>query len=197
MTDDPPMASARAASSTQSALPKVPSFLDVYERYVDFAWASARRLGVEAESMDDVVQEVFIVVHQRLHTLERPEAIRSWIYGVVRRTVSHYHRARRAKSLSGAPVVDADSLETNVPTPFELTEQSGQVKLLETLLLELTPNQREVFVLAEIHELSAPEIAEALEIPLNTAYSRLRVARQMFDAALAQHTERSSKGEGK
>jgi RNA polymerase sigma-70 factor, ECF subfamily len=197
MTDEPPMASAQAPSSAQSPPPKVLSFLEVYEQYVDFAWASARRLGVEAESMDDVVQEVFIVVHQRLHTLERPDTIRSWIYGVVRRTVSHYHRARRAKSLSGAPMVDADSLETSVPTPFELTEQSDQVKLLETLLLELTPTQREVFVLAEIEELSAPEIAAALEIPLNTAYSRLRVARQMFDAALAQHTERSSKGEGK
>lgn len=189
MTDDPPMASAQAASSVQTPPPKVLSFLDVYEQYVDFAWASARRLGVPPESMDDVVQEAFIVVHQRLHTLHRPEAIRSWVYGIVRRTVSHYHRARRAKSAAGAPTIDADSIETDLRTPFELAEQSDQVKLLESLLLELTPLQREVFVLAEIEELSAPEIAEALNIPLNTAYSRLRVARQVFDAALAKRGE--------
>ncbi|HET9956514.1 MAG TPA: sigma-70 family RNA polymerase sigma factor [Polyangiaceae bacterium] len=173
----------------------VPSFAEVYERFFDFVWASTRRLGVGTEWIDDVVQEIFIVIHQRLHSLERPDSLRSWVYGITRRTVSTYHRARRSKGAGTDTLsLNADTLETQSPNPLELTEQNDQVKLLESLLAELAPPKREVFVLAEIEELSVPEIAEALEIPLNTAYSRLRAARQAFEAALARHTARSVRG---
>src|SRR6185436_9112759 len=81
----------------------VPSFKAVYSRYFDFVWVSARRLGVAADTMDDVVQEIFIVIHSKLHTLQRPEALRSWIYGVVRRTVSTHRRSRRAQGQLAEP----------------------------------------------------------------------------------------------
>lgn len=165
-------------------------FESLYRQYFDFVWASVRRLGVDEESVDDVVQEVFIVIHGRLHTLERPESLRSWIYGVVRRTVSGHRRARRSKAVAGMvlqPEVETASLG---PSPSALAEQSAQVRLLYSLLDELDPAKREVFTLVEIDELSVPEAAAVLEIPLNTAYSRLRVARQDFEAALARRSAR-------
>lgn len=173
----------------------VPEFAEIYELYFDFVWTSSRRLGVSREAIDDVVQEIFIVIHQRIHTLQQPDALRSWIYSVVRRTVSNYHRSRRVNNAATATLAaDVDALEVSPLTPFELTQQSDQVRLLESLLAELAPPKREVFVLAEIEELSVPEIAEALEIPLNTAYSRLRAARQAFEAALVRQST-GSKGE--
>ena len=51
--------------------------------------------------MDDLVQEVFIVIHAKLDSLEKPEALRSFIYGVVRRTVSTHRRARRSRPVAG------------------------------------------------------------------------------------------------
>jgi RNA polymerase sigma-70 factor (ECF subfamily) len=193
MAGEQPVASAHAPSNPPRLPGPIPSFAQVYEQYFDLVWASTRRLGVAQESIDDIVQDIFIVVHQRLHTLERPDAIRSWLYGIVRRTVSHYHRARRAKgAATNTRPIDADSLETNMPTPFELTEQNDQVKLLEALLSELSASKREIFVLSEVEELSVPEIAQALEIPLNTAYSRLRAARQAFEEALARHLARQT-----
>src|SRR6187402_3221006 len=81
----------------------VQNFPAVYRDYFDFVWSCTRRLGVSAAATDDVVQEVFIVIHARLHTLERAEALRSWIYGVVRRVVSAHHRARRSKLDSASP----------------------------------------------------------------------------------------------
>ncbi|HET9957894.1 MAG TPA: sigma-70 family RNA polymerase sigma factor [Polyangiaceae bacterium] len=172
------------------------SFAHVYARFFDFVWAATRRMGIDPESIDDVVQEIFIVIHQRLHTLERPEAIRSWVYGITRRTVSTYHRTVRNKK-AGADTLglSVEMLETQVPSPLDLIEQNAQVQLLQSLLRELSPTKREVFVLAEIEELSVPEIAEALEIPLNTAYSRLRASRQDFEAALARYTMRSAREE--
>lgn len=176
------------ASSTNAP---VSSFETTYHQYFDFVWASALRLGVSAAAIDDVVQEIFIVIHAKLAELRQPQSLRSWIYGIVRRTVSDHHRSQRTKAAFGA--VFARELEVqqpSTPTPLDLTEQGDQVRLLWTILEGLEPLKREVFVLAELEEMSAPEIADALEIPLNTAYSRLRAARQAFEEGVARDAAR-------
>jgi RNA polymerase sigma-70 factor (ECF subfamily) len=81
--------------------------------------------------------------------------------------------------------------ESRAPTPLEQTERNAELQLLARLLDELDEPKREVFALVELEELSVPEAAEVLEIPLNTAYSRLRAARQAFEAALARHEART------
>lgn len=169
----------------------LPPFEAIYQTYFDFVWASARRLGVSTAAIDDVVQEVFMVIHSKLHTLRDPRALRSWIYGVARRTVSDHRRSQRTKEASGALLTAHAELEQGMqPTPQDLSEQSDQVKLLYDLLAELDGPKREVFILAELEEMSVPEIAAALEIPLNTAYSRLRTARQAFEERLARRSAR-------
>jgi RNA polymerase sigma-70 factor (ECF subfamily) len=163
-----------------------PSFQAVYRKYFGFVWSSARRLGIEPDAMDDVVQEVFIVVHAKLHTLVRPEALRSWIYGIVRRTVSTHRRAGRTRAAAGLTIgVDAD-VASLAPNPFEQTETNADLEVLAELLATLDEPKREVFALVELEELTVPEAAEALDIPLNTAYSRLRAARRAFESALAR-----------
>jgi RNA polymerase sigma-70 factor (ECF subfamily) len=166
----------------------VSPFESIYRQYFDFVWSSVRRLGVAQHAVDDVVQEVFIVIHSRLHTLERPEALRSWIYGVVRRTVSGHHRAQRMREHSGVALAVEPDVRTHPRTPSDLAEQNDQVKLLYSLLEELDEPKRDVFMMVEIDELTVPEIAEILEIPLNTVYSRLRAARQAFEEALARRS---------
>lgn len=169
----------------------LPPFGAVYRQYFEFVWTSARRLGVGTEAIDDVVQEVFLVIHAKLPSLQQPDALRSWIYGIVRRTVSGYHRSRRAKDTSAPSfTLLAELHESAQPTPFELTQQADQLQILSSILAELGEAKREVFILAELEEMTVPEIAQALEIPLNTAYSRLRTARQDFESALARRTAR-------
>ena len=165
----------------------LPSFRAIYDDYFDFVWTSARRLGVPVDAVDDVVQEIFVVVNARLGTVEQPASLRSWIYGVVRRTVSTYHRARRTRSASESHEPFEDGPGPMQPSPLDLTVLSDDVRLLWRLLGELGPPKREVFVLAELEEMTMPEIAEAIGVPLNTAYSRLRVAREEFNEALARH----------
>jgi RNA polymerase sigma-70 factor (ECF subfamily) len=181
----------RARPATHEDPTATPSFRSVYEDYFDFIWSCTRRLGVPPDAVDDVVQEIFIVVHSRLKTVERPASLRSWLYSVVRRTVSTYHRGRHTRSAHEAPVpfVD-DSASPMQPSPLDLAVLSDELKLLWRLLLELDPPKREVLVLAELEEMTAPEIAEAVGIPLNTAYSRLRIARQEFDELVARSRAR-------
>lgn len=171
----------------------VPEFAALYRQYFSFVWGCTRRLGVSDLEIDDVVQEIFIVIHGRLDTLERAESLRSWIYGIVRRTVSTYRRARRAKDASTAALrTEPDVQDPERPSPQELTEQSDQVRLLWTLLEKLDPPKREVFVLAELDEMTVPEIASALDVPVNTVYSRLRAARRELEEALARFQAQTS-----
>jgi RNA polymerase sigma-70 factor (ECF subfamily) len=182
------VASARGAVSS-----KVPSFQSVYRQYFDFVWSSARRFGVEPDSMDDVVQEVFIVIHAKLDTLEKPEALRNWVYGIVRRCVSTHRRSRRTRAVSSLALGAGVEAVSHEPTPLEQTETHATLELLSNLLAELDEPKRAVFELVELEELTVPEVAQTLQIPLNTAYSRLRAARQAFEAAFARYEARNDK----
>ncbi len=165
----------------------VRSFQAIYKQYFDFVWSSARHLGATADAVDDVVQDVFVVIHARLATLQNPEALRSWIYGIVRRTVSDYRRSRRNRDAAGARLgAELKSTATSQPSPLDLAERSAELALLESLLAELDESKREIFVMVEVLEMTIPEVVQALEIPLNTAYSRLRLARILFEEALAR-----------
>jgi RNA polymerase sigma-70 factor, ECF subfamily len=160
-------------------------FAELYSTYFRFVWCTARYLRVDAGDLDDVVQDVFIVVCERLYTLEQLESIRSWIYGIVRRVVSIYHRDKRA-ARSGTEAVSqvSETPGPQVTTPHQLLEEAEQAQQLWCLLDKLDASRREAFVLAELEGLTAPEIAAATNVPLNTVYSRLRVARQELEEAL-------------
>jgi RNA polymerase sigma-70 factor (ECF subfamily) len=187
-TDDPGAGEQPAVPNAPNRAAPLPSFRPVYDNYFDFVWTCARRLGVPADAIDDVVQEIFIVVHARLETIERPASLRSWLYGVVRRTVSTYHRGRHARANRESPEPSLEgSASTTQPSPLDLAVLSDEVKLLWRLLGELDAPKREVLVLAELEEMTMPEISEAIGVPLNTAYSRLRAARQEFNEAYLRH----------
>jgi RNA polymerase sigma-70 factor (ECF subfamily) len=105
----------------------------------------------------------------------------------VRRTVSTYHRGRRVRSARESVHPFDDDINAMQPSPLDLAVLSDELRLLWRLLGELDGLKREVFIMVELEEMTVPEIAEALGVPLNTAYSRLRAARQEFTAAFALH----------
>jgi RNA polymerase sigma factor (sigma-70 family) len=72
-------------------------------------------------------------------------------------------------------------------TPHDELAKRQAVEVLYRLLDQLEPAKRTVFVMADLEQMSAPEIASVLDVPLNTVYSRLRVARQEFDENLRRH----------
>lgn len=176
---------------------RVPSFANLYKSYFDFVWSTTRYLGVEQSDIDDVVQEAFFVIHERLHTIERPESLRSWIYGVVRRIVSNHHRTKRTRpSESDTVRMEPELVQPEYCTPQHMSEHNEKVRLLWSLLNTLDAPKREVFLLTELEEMTAPEIAGAIGVPLNTVYSRLRTARQDLEEALQRHDARTEKRGG-
>jgi len=160
---------------------RVTSFEEVYEAYFDFAWTNLRRMGVRAALLDDAVQDLFMVVHRRLREFAGRSSIKTWLAAIAWRVASDY---RRHETRKGGTEPLPDTLAANVPDPHGAAVHAEALRRLDALLRHLDDEKRAVFVLAELEQMSVPEIAEALGINLNTVYSRLRAARRAFDEAL-------------
>jgi RNA polymerase sigma-70 factor, ECF subfamily len=163
-------------------------FDDVYREHFTFVWRAAKRLGASDGSLDDVVQEVFVVVHRRLGDFEGRSSVKTWLFGIALRIVRDHRRAVRRRPVE--PAVDVDTLQSSANGPAEHAEKAEAVRVLHALLDELADERREIFVMADLEQMTMPEIAETLGINVNTAYARLRLARQEFEQALARHRAR-------
>lgn len=165
-----------------------PTFEAVYREHFAFVWRSARRLGVPPGALDDIVQEVFVVVHRRLACFEGRSSLRTWLFGITLRVARDHRRSAGARPHEP---LDVDLLPAP-GGPREALEKAEAVALLYGLLDELDDERREVFVMAELEQITMPEIAATLGLNVNTAYARLRAARQAFEAALARHRAREA-----
>ncbi len=166
-----------------------PDFDSIYEEHFPYVWRAARRLGIYPADTDDIVQEVFVVAHRKLPEFEGRAQVKTWLFKILVRVVRHYVRAQERKPGHRPAALQA---EVDAPGdgpgggPAAAVERADAVRILDGLLARLDVDKREVFVLAEIEELSVVEIAEVLGANVNTIYSRLRAARQEFEHALAR-----------
>jgi len=172
-------------------------FEKVYEENLKFVWRAARRLGVNPADTDDVVQEAFFVAHRRLAEFEGRASIKTWLFRILMFVIRHHRRShqRRPDQRAAESNTDLEQLaDGRARGPAEAAERADAVRILDRLLEHLDSEKREVFVLAEIEQLSSVEIAEVLDLNVNTVYSRLRVARQEFQRALTRFQEREMGG---
>jgi RNA polymerase sigma-70 factor (ECF subfamily) len=186
--------SASAASSGTHVRPVAsqppPAFADVYAAHFDFVWRSAANRGIPAAALDDVAQEVFIVVERKLHEFEGRSSLRTWIAGIVRRVVADFVR-KRANRPAGDETLDREPASAAISG--ERLESNAALEILDALLAKMTDEQREVFVLHEIEELSGAEIAAITGANENTVWTRLRAARRIFREGVARQRARRAR----
>jgi RNA polymerase sigma-70 factor (ECF subfamily) len=173
-------------------------FRAMYEAHVDFVWRNLRRLGVSEAESDDKAQEVFVIAHRRFHEFEdRGHGPRAWLFQIVLRVASdaRRHRRRHPEDPDGGVSLLREAVEA--PQAEALARRESLWRL-DAALEQIEVGRRAVLVLHEIEEMTAPEIAGILGIPLNTVYSRLRVARSELEAALAadEPEPRAARGRG-
>jgi RNA polymerase sigma-70 factor, ECF subfamily len=159
-------------------------FADTYARFYDAVRRTLGCLGVPRAALDDAVQEVFVVVHRRVGDRSDVAVPREWIYGVTRRIAWRFHRTttrtQRREQLADVP-------EDRGSPELRFAEQEA-VAFMNAFLDTLDDDQRTVFVLAEIEELTAREVAAIVGASPNTVASRLRLARGKLAAALARRS---------
>jgi len=163
-----------------------PSFHQVFQTHARFVWRALLGLGVPESDVADASQQVFVVLRDKLDDLEEGCALSTFIYGVCLRVASDFRRRAhvRREHLCAVPPE-----QPAAPTQEVVASHREALHRLLAVLAELEPAQREVFVLYEIEELPMAEVARALGCPLQTAYSRLHVARRTVTEALGEHLE--------
>ncbi len=148
----------------------------LFRQHYGSVWRLLRRFGVPSAELDDRAQEVFWVAARRLSDLQ-PGREKSFLYGVSIRVAGNAARERNA---AHASIEDVPEPMDSRPSPEEHLNQHQARQLLERVLAELPLELRTVFVLFELEGLAVAEIAELEALPLGTASSRLRRARQEF-----------------
>jgi RNA polymerase sigma-70 factor, ECF subfamily len=159
---------------------------EVFSAHADFVCRSLRRLGVRSADVDDALQEVFLVVYRRLADYEDRGLMRAWLFSISRQVSGHYHRGfKRSQERERGLVVSVTA-----PDLEEIVALREAERIVDSFLEQLDEPQRLVFYLADVEGLTAPEIAAALSVNLNTVYGRLRKARQRFERVIELHRER-------
>jgi RNA polymerase sigma-70 factor, ECF subfamily len=159
----------------------------IYRDHIRTVWRALARLGVASESLEDAAQDVFLVVHRRHVDFEGRSSLRTWIYGIALRVARDYRRREHKKQRL---VEISDDLPTPLADPLEVSSARQARQTLYALLDELDEEKREVLVMAQLEQMSVPEVALALQMNVNGVYARLRAARMQFDKALSRHRVR-------
>jgi RNA polymerase sigma-70 factor (ECF subfamily) len=167
----------------------VPDLETVFRRHFDDVYRMAARLmgpGASSADLDDVAQQVFITIERALPRFRGESKLETWLYGVTSRVVlSELRRFGRQRKLKSALELEpTDVFERGTPEHSALDRET--LREIWKALMKVKPKKRIVFVLHDVEERSASEIATLLEIPEATVRSRLLHARNELAATLTR-----------
>jgi RNA polymerase sigma-70 factor (ECF subfamily) len=172
----------RVASSAIALAPGL-AMRDVYSAYAAYVWNTLRRLGAPVSDLEDLTHDVFVQVQRHLDDYDPTRPIKPWLFGFALRIISqHRRRGRRHKEGPG----ETGNAVDPAPLADERLAIEDDQRLVLAALGAIEPERRAVFVLYELDGVTIDEIARTLSIPVNTTYSRLRVARAEFRAAVTR-----------
>jgi RNA polymerase sigma-70 factor (ECF subfamily) len=176
----------RGAASTLDPTASRSEFDELFDGEFHYVWNTLRRLGVSERDLEDVTHDVFLQVYARFDSYDRGKAPRPWLFGFSYRIAADYRRLARHRLVLVGDAAELDVAAQMARRSAECDATREAVDLVERALARLEFEQRAVFVMHDIDGCAMPEVAAAFEIPVNTAYSRLRLARARFAAAVRQ-----------
>jgi RNA polymerase sigma-70 factor, ECF subfamily len=154
------------------------------DAHYDFIWRSVRRLGVRSDMVEDAVQQVFLVAARKVAEIADGSE-KSFLFGTAIRVASDTRKRAHVRREVATDTLDDAADET--PSAEDLLDEHRARALLDRVLSEMDLDLRTVIVLYELEEMSTPEIAALLGIPLGTAASRLRRAREDLEGRMRRH----------
>lgn len=161
---------------------RVPGLAQLYAEHGRYVWRCLRSLGVFDRELDDAIQDLFLVVQRRLPEFDGRVAARTWLYAIAIRIARRY-RERNQRARRHDEFQERHTEQFAVAQDAEADiERNAKLALAHQALDALDDGKREVFVLSQVEQMSASEIAAITGLPVNTVYSRLRAARTAFAA---------------
>jgi RNA polymerase sigma-70 factor (ECF subfamily) len=153
------------------------AFEVLVRRYQRVVYSVAYRLTGSLEDAQDVAQNAFLRAYEHLDSYDPARKFFSWMYRIAVNESLNYRRARKPH----------DPIERALPIPDgdDPVARLEQRERIQTALMSLSPEHRELIVLKYFSDLSYDEISHAVGIPEKTVKSRLFTARQQLEALLA------------
>jgi RNA polymerase sigma-70 factor (ECF subfamily) len=164
-------------------------FEQIYRAHHDFVWRTLCRMGVNERDAPDASQKVFLIAHRNLPLFQGQSTLKTWLCGIALRVAADYRRS--AVSRREVLVAEIPGDASSDADQHRKLEDRERIASLDAILSGLSLEQRKVFVLFELEELSGEEIAELLGVPEGTVRSRLRLARRAFSKLLADRQAHS------
>jgi RNA polymerase sigma-70 factor (ECF subfamily) len=156
----------------------------LFRDHARFVAGFVRRMGVPREDLDDVLQEVFLVVHRKGGFVPGPAQPKTWLAGIALLEAKTWHRRRSAKP-NTAPAADAaEHIHAEGHDPEQEAGTRQRLELVQRALDAMSEDKRAVFMLFELEGESCDSIAAGLGIATGTVYSRLHAARKAFKKAI-------------
>jgi RNA polymerase sigma-70 factor, ECF subfamily len=178
----PPVSAIAARRSPPGLGLKEQLLHEIYSAHFEHVWMFLRHLGIHDRDLDDLAQDVFVKFFERLDLFDRRRMVRPWLLGIAYRRMLEYRRSCERDALLGEP---GDlRTEGRAPSADQVIAEQQRKQVVELALRELPLERRVVFLMHDLHDQTVPSIAQELSLPLNTAYSRLRVARREFTSAV-------------
>lgn len=179
-------------TESASAAPTALEFEGFYRAHFDFVWRSLRRLGVQPFVLDDAAQEVFVVVYRRFSDFRPGSSAKAWLFAIAQRVASDQRRSARRKTSNLVPL--SEHVSTSA-TPFEGAMQREAQDLVIEFLGAIDEERRAVFILSDLEQMAAPEIARIVHVNVNTVYYRIASARRAFaDFVAKRHGKSTEEG---
>lgn len=167
----------KSSSVTQSQ-----GFHRMYEEEAAWVLRVLQRLG-GFHATEDLVHDVFLAAWRAWSRFDPARPAKPWLFGIAYRVMlDRLRRHPTTREEAHAIVPDRPDAREG---PDASTERRQALTVAGRIILTLPIERRAVFIMHELDELPMPDVAEALGVPLNTAYSRLRLARREFADAVA------------
>lgn len=165
------------------------SLREAVRKYARFVIGLLGRLGVAAADLEDVAQEVYLAIHAELPSFQARTSFKTWLCGVCRHKAADYRRKRARRQMLASTRAAEPAPEGACPQGALLQQEAKEV--LRRAIARLPDEQLEVFVLHAVEDLPMRDVADLVGCPVDTAYTRYRVALQRVKA-LCQRADRAS-----
>lgn len=151
----------------------------LFDEHASFLVRVVARMVGTNDRAEDVVQRAFLIAHRKGLPPGDADKARAWMYRVCMNEVRHERRSV-ARRLRLASRVSQEPTPTTASEPDAALESATQVRQVRSVVDKLPSAQKEVFVLYELEEMTGTQISKLLDVPENTVWSRLRLARARF-----------------
>ncbi len=160
--------------------PRKERFTTLFRSEYGYVWGTLRRFGVSERDVEDIAHETFMRVYAKLDDYDPARPLKPWLFAFAYRAATDYRKLARHR----VEVMTERDAPASTPTAETALERADDARLVAEALETLELERRAVLVAYEMDDIPMKAIAEATGVPLFTAYSRLRLAREDFRAAV-------------